>query len=188
MKTLLAMLVAVALGCTRTEKPAPVETPARPTVSVPAFDSRGVDALLQAHELAHDDAEVWKRLGPAAHAYLKQVVLNEQEDVTRRTRAAEAMSFGASADDVVLLERLAKDARQHEMVREGALTGMALGDRAHAVTRLLPFTTAQDAAVRARSVELLAVLGTPEARAVLRQLAGAEGPEKNRAARMLARP
>jgi HEAT repeat protein len=187
MKTLLStLMVVVALSCTRTEKPAPVE-PARGP-SVPAFDPSGVEALLNAHESPHADAEVWKRLGPAAHVYLRQLVQNEQQDVTRRMRAAEAMSFGATAEDVALLERLAKDSGQHELVRKGALTGMALGDPARAVARLTPFLSANERGVRARSIELLGALGTPDARAALQQVATSEGPEKNRAMRMLAKP
>lgn len=177
--TTLMIAAVVVVACS---KPQPVESPPL-NATLDTRTGGAVDALLNAFEDAHADAATWQRLGPAAATALRRVLADEAQGATRRGRAAEALGFVATPEDRALLRSIAAGSANHRNLRMSALSGLVASDRAGAVTVLAPFLDDPESGVRARAIDLLAELQTPDARRLLTQLAERPGPDQLRAMR-----
>ena len=182
MRTAIVFFVALT-ACSR-----PEQAPLGPrTISVSSDASRdSVNALLNAYEDAHADRDAWKRLGPAVRPQLVQLLNDPNEAVTRRARAAEALSYVAGPAERALLETTAADRSLHRLIRMGAVSALANAEGTAAVAQLIGLLEDPERGVRARAIDALARLGTPAARSALTgvQVAGTPG-DRLRAERAL---
>lgn len=162
-----SLCLLITSGCARSaEQPQPLAQGSAPAlVRSPVADA--VDTLLNAEEDGHADPSTWKRLGRAATPHLVGILGDPAQGATRRGRAAQVLGFVAGPEEVALLERTAAGRSLHRLIRMGALDGLVSARRTAAVASLAPYLTDSEAGVRARCIDLLGQLGTPEALAAL---------------------
>lgn len=169
------------------------EPPARaaprllPSATQPPDVEAAVGALLEAYERPGEEAD-WKRLGAPARAPLVRVLTSEEEFSLKRARAAEALGWVAGREEIALLAQFAARTSNPGTARMGALTGLgrALGEEA--VPAVRPYLADADPIVRRRAAEVLALVGTDEARDALRQrLPSSPAAEREELRRLLER-
>lgn len=176
---LLPSLCLILTGCARSnEQPQPLAQGDVPTlVRSPVGDV--IDTLLNAEEGGHAEPAIWKRLGRAATPHLVAILADPAQGATRRGRAAQVLGFVAGPEEAALLERTAAERALHRLIRMGALDGLVNARRTAAVSSLVPYLSDSEAGMRARSIDLLGQLGTPEALTALaeRRTAGTEADQ-----------
>ena len=176
MKTpiLLSFLVTLST-CSSADRPVEPGAAARPSLG----DLDSMNALLNAHEDAHAEAEAWKRLDPMVRTVLARLLADPTEAVTRRARAAEGLSFVAGPLELALIDRMAGDGSLHRLIRMGCVSSLAQAEQAAAVPRLIELLADPEPGVRARSIDALSRLANPAALAALSRVRRA-GPVGDR--------
>lgn len=127
-----------------------------------------VEELLEAFEAAPSASE-WTRLGPGAGEVLREIAADARRRPTVRSRAATALRHYPDAASFAALEVLARDEQTPVLVRRKAVRALAEGWGAQALGLVKPLVEHENLQLRESALRALAMIPTPEARALLEE-------------------